>query len=51
MLQSYDCASGSASNVMTSSRIELVPEDLWEINKKFSALAIGKHKLSNLCVC
>jgi hypothetical protein len=48
--QSNDCANGSASEVMTSSNIRMVPEDLCEINKKFSAVAIGKHKPSKLCV-
>ena len=51
MQQTYDCASGSASKVMTSSKIQTVPEDLREINKKFSAVAIGKHKPSKLCIC
>jgi len=49
--QSYDCASGSASGVMTGSKIQMVPEDLCEINKRFSTVAIGKHKPSKLCVC
>jgi hypothetical protein len=49
--QSHDCASGSASEVMTSSKIQKVPEDLCEINKKMSTVAIGKHKPSKLCVC
>jgi hypothetical protein len=47
----YDCASGSASKVMTSSKIQMVHEDLCEINEKFSAVAVGKHKPSKLCVC
>lgn len=51
MAQSYDCASGSASKVMTSSKIQMVPEGLCEINKKFFIVAIGKHKPSKLCVC
>jgi hypothetical protein len=49
--QSYDCASGGASKVTTSSKIQMVPADLGEINKKFFAVAIGKHKPSKLCVC
>lgn len=51
MQQSSDCASGSASKAMTSSKIQMVPEDLCEINKKFSTVAIGKHKPSKLCAC
>ena len=43
--------SGSASKVMTSSKIQMVPADLCEINKQFSTMAIGKHKPSKLCVC
>jgi hypothetical protein len=49
--QSYDGASGNASKVMTSSKIQMVSEDLYEINKKFSTMAIGKYKPSKLFVC
>jgi len=49
--QNYDCASGGASKVMTSSKIQMFPEDLCEINKKFSTMEIGKHKPSKSCVC
>jgi hypothetical protein len=43
--------SGRASNVMTRTNIQMAPEDLSEINKNFSAMAIGKHKPSKLGVC
>jgi hypothetical protein len=36
---------------MTGSKIQMDPEDLDEINKKFSAMDTGKHKPSKLCVC
>jgi hypothetical protein len=46
----YECVSGRASDVMTRSNIEMAPKDLSEVNKKFSAMAIGKHKPSKLGV-
>jgi hypothetical protein len=49
--QSYDCAIGSAGKVTTSSKIQMTPEGLCETNKKFSTLAIGKHKPSKLRLC
>jgi hypothetical protein len=38
--QSYDCATGRAINEMTSSKIQVDPEDLCEINKRFPTVAI-----------
>ena len=46
MQQGYECASVSASNVMTRPKIQMAPVDLCEVNKMFSAVTTGKHTLS-----